>query len=290
MTRLNLYDGLLQSATAGMMNGFIGAEIQQIPLFNGSGVTYDTYVIGVPATNDVAASTAYEVYVNGVTATFTTAGSGTTATQLRNGLFDALRASLVFNSLAVATQTTGAASAPTLTIKAVRSVEKLNVTVKVVAGAGALTLSNSVTPSVGSYIPFGVFVGCATGSTTPYSVKQISVVSDKVLGFAPNARLFERSGVGEGGEDGYPPSQTFSVITHTGANRSVWARTVDSDHNWTHGCYINVVASGKGGWVTKTSSSNIDSTAYLRIPHGESAIWSAIDDCYIIPVEIRGTI
>lgn len=256
-------------ATEGMIEGT--GNIQAEAYLNDGGYVAEVWTITTPATP--ADNTLYTIdliddrhplgNIPSALIGFTT-GVGTTRAQLAAGLYDAFRANMTANGLALIVNNT---STLVLTHR------KPNTTfTPIIGGGGAapLTIPGSATTAAAApgVIPFGVGVVRINTKSARLPNSGDSILA--IAGFTMATQQIQKIGVGEAAVVGYAPSTLpMNVLQRCGSNPGIWVRTTETSISPDSDSVFLSVASTTKGWVQKSNANSaIDVSTRVRFRSG----------------------
>lgn len=256
-------------AIAGMIEGV--GSIQAEAYLNDGGFVAEAWTITTPVTP--ADNTLYTINVvdilhvaNNVPSLqigFTT-GVGTTRAQLALALYDAARASFLFNGLLLITNNTS-----TLVLTHRKSNTAFTPTV---GGGGAAPLTSTGSPSTPASAPgvidFGV--GVTRLNTKSARLPNAGDSINAIAGFTMATQQIQKIGVGLSAVVGYAPStMPMNVLQRCSSNPGIWVRTTETVISPDADSVFLSVATGTKGWVQKTSANSaIDVSTRVRFRSG----------------------
>lgn len=248
-------------ATPGALSGDPTSHLTKAYI-NAAATAKQVHTVTTPATVD--ASTLYSITVDDVTVSYTSDASPT-QTELRDGLYNALRTNPEIGSLK------DVAISGTTILLTSRRLEDTHV-VSVNSGDTTNDLGVSITTAqnLGSAIPFGVFVARASGDALGQA-KLPAANTDKILGITTIHQNIEKNLIGDSAIVEYKPMEVMDVIERCNSLDGVWVQCVESDIDIDDTVYV--VASGaNAGFATKTSTSNISLATVASFCSGTQAI------------------
>lgn len=240
-------------ATPGLCSGDTTSLLVQTYV-NNAGTAKEQWTIETPATPDN--STEYIIYADELTISYTTDGTASQA-ELAAGL----KASYDANIIAGA-RFDFVVDGTDLVLTAKYIDQTIAVTVNDADTTEDLVAVKTTSSSAGNTVPFGRFVARSAGDGER-AAKLPTADTDTILGVTLNAKDIERNGIGDSSATRtvYKGEVPMDVLVQTNSAEGVWVECVENDITIDDTIYVSV-ASGYEGMATKTSTDNIDISAY----------------------------
>ena len=257
----SFYSKTMDVSTPGALSGDPSARLTGTYV-NSAATAKEVHTVTTPATVD--ASAVYSITIGDVTVSYTSDASPTRA-ELLAGLYNAIRTNPEARSLKEV-----AISGNNLLLTSTRLEDTLTVSVNSGATTNDLGVSITTAQSLGSSIPFGVFVARTSGDAVG-AAKLPGADTDKVLGVTTIQQNQEKNLIGDKADVVYAPMEAMDVLERCGAADGVWVRCIDSDIDIDDTVYV-VSSGATAGYVTKTSTSNISLATVASFRSGTKAI------------------